>query len=178
MTKLKLILGFAFVSLIIAQAAQAVKINGDIGIALKGGSSVSFDGTTVSFSAGTNGVVNLASGDYAGLLGADATYSDITYNPFSAGQVWEIALTPTTNFVLTSLDIVFESADYLILSGRGIASMLGFEDTVGMFSFSADQSSSSLNFSSTTSVPDSGASVALLGLGLIGLAGAARRFKR
>jgi len=164
----------------LAHTASAAFISGNIGIGLKDGSSVNFDGTTVSFSAGPNGTVNIANGDYAGLGGSDATYHDFDYNPFVASDVWEITLTPTTKFALTSVSILFESASFLTLSGSGVASITGMDDTTGSWSFSADKSggAGSFNFSSTTSVPDSGATLALLGLGLVGIAAASRRFKK
>jgi hypothetical protein len=176
MNKIKLILGLALATLLMGQA-HAVLINGAIAINLKTGSTVSFDPTSVSFSLGPNGTVNGATGDYVGYIGNDATYSDFQYAPLISGEVWSIDLTPTTSFTLTSVVGGIDGFGNLSLSGSGIAKMFGKDDTGGIWSFSADQTGI-FNFSSTTSVPDSGATAALLGLGLLGLAGAARRFKK
>jgi hypothetical protein len=178
MNKIKLILGLALATLVMGQA-HAVDIAGEIAINPGVGGTVVIDTAlnTVSF-VGPQ-IVSFATGDYAGVLGDTAFYADFTYSPLAVvNPLWSID--PDTYFDITSMNIVSEVAGVSVsLTGMGTAYHDAFDPTVGSWSFSADQSGSFFTWSSTTTtVPDSGATAALLGLGLLGLAGAARRFKK
>lgn len=189
MKKLKLILGLALAALVAGQAAQAVPINngivGDIGI---NATDFSLDGTnfgnSTMFTSITSRVTG-GTGDYAGASG-DVTTTPFTFGAGGAGSVigpvaplWSLDLSPTTTFDLLTATIMYRSDSLLVIEGSGLAKMAGKEATYGVWNFSANASSGGVfNFSSTTSVPDSGTTVSLLGLSLIGLAGIARRFKK
>jgi len=176
MTKLKLILGFAITAFIAGQSVQAIQyISGSVG----------FDGTWSGDGADINSHNNVTligaqvegngTGSFAGLTdGTAANFSVIDLNATS-GPVWTAGI------------FSFEAVDYtvtriqnaiLAITGEGYASVPGAQNSYGMFTLSLGQSGQSMTFQSTADVPDSGTTTALLGLGLIGLAGAARRFKK
>ena len=189
MKKLKLILGLALAALVTGQAAQAVPSNngivGDIGI---NATDFSLDGTnfgnSTMFTSITSSVTG-GTGDYAGASG-DVTTTLFTFGAGGAGsaigpvaKLWSLDLSPTTTFDLLTATIMYRSDSLLVLEGSGLAKMAGKEATYGVWNFSANASIGGVfNFSSTTSVPDSGTTVSLLGLSLFGLAAAARRFKK
>ena len=192
MKALKLTLGLALAAFV-AGKAQAVQINGQINIGPAFGGTVTLDtvANTVVFNGGSE--VTAAFGDYAGIGEANVTYQNFTYLPLSVtNPLWSITAADSTaaggngkaaSFSITSMNIVDETANSIVLFGLGTASLDGFDDTAGSWTFSTDSTgTSNFNWSSTTNappaVPDSGATLALLGVGLIGLAGAARRFKR
>jgi len=131
---------------------------------------------------GYNSVVSYANGDYAALDGAGANYSDFSYAPFVEGIIWSVDA--DTYFILKKIDIieeiVFGSYKGLFLAGTG----LGFHDgltqdgSIGSWTFSTDVTNgTSFSFSSTTAVPDSGATIAMLGLALVGIGAVSRRKK-
>ena len=172
-----------FTALVLGVSAQASPINGQIGIALSG--TVNVDNTTnmVTFSAGPNAIVNQSTGTYAGVtaVGTLATYNSFAYDPLAAPlMVWSTTGT-WASFWLTSITTFEETAfGGVSVTGNGISSLAGFDNSVGAWSFSADRSSNTalFNFSSTTvssSVPDGSTTAVLLGMGLTGLGLVARR---
>ncbi len=122
------------------------------------------------------------SGDYSIYTPGDSiTVYDFTFDPFPVGGVdplWSITNDPTTFFALTSLVVVEQEEDSLKLRGEGIGYMDGKEPNEGgTWILTANTLGSTFSYSSTSSVPDSGTTVAMLGLGLIALGATARRFK-
>ena len=132
----------------------------------------SFTGVTVS--AGPTG-------DYAGLAGAAVTMAPtgFSFDPFPVGGVvplWTIPSQPGTSFDLLALNVAFESATSLILTGSGIAKKTGKDNTPGTWILSANTLGTTFSFSSTnSSVPDGGTTVALLGMGLVAVEGLRRK---
>ena len=117
-------------------------------------------------------------GAYAGVSGATVvTFNNLVYDPFPVGGVtplWTfVSAGNTYSFDLTSLTVTERTATDLVLRGVGTLTISGglYTPTTGAFSLSADTSNNvTFVFSSTVSaVPDSGATLALLGLGLLGL---------
>ncbi len=84
---------------------------------------------------------------------------------------------------LSSATVVFQSADFLSITGTGTISGNGFDPTEGMWNFTSQSPSAQgvFSFSASTAaqgVPDGGTTVALLGLGLAGLELIRRRMLR
>ena len=121
----------------------------------------------------------LPTGDYSGLAGAAVTMTAFTFDPFPVGGVvplWTIPSSPGTSFDLLALNVAFESPTALLLTGSGIAHKTGRDDTPGTWVLSANTLGTTFSFSSTnSSVPDGGTTVALLGMGLVGVEGMRRK---
>ena len=171
-------------SFLVVGAANALPVllpvTGSINIASTAPSS--FNASSVTFGAGNNSIVTSATGSYTGLFLATVHYNSFTYLPFS-GPISPLRSTtsgsPTSSFNLTSIS----SRDYnpgfsLSLSGLGVAKVAGFDDTVGKWTFTASQDGTIFGFDSINSpaprVPDGGATLALLGVGILGLGGMRR----
>lgn len=167
----------------LAGSAIAAPIVGQIDIgAFAVTPTINFTTNSVSFtpaSPANNAIVNGADGDYSGLLGQMASYHNFVYDPFVGPQtIWSTA---GASFSLVGVTSITETANGLILTGYGTASLSGFDDTAGTWSFSADRarSTAKFTFSSTVispiNVPDSGSTVALLGAGLVVMGLVSRR---
>ena len=78
---------------------------------------------------------------------------------------------PNVTFALASLSIVSQSTLVLVLGGTGTFTAPGFDPTLGTFVFTGQTAGgSSFSFSaSQAAVPDGGATLGLLGLGMLGL---------
>lgn len=83
-------------------------------------------------------------------------------------------------FNLTSSWVTFHDADSINVKGSGWITGNGFEETAGMWNFSTQNIAADGQFSfsaSSKSVPDNGATIVLLGLGLTTVSAIARRRK-
>ena len=100
-------------------------------------------------------------------------------NPFiNPTLVWEQVGAGDLSFTLTSLSIVTQTNNLLVLEGTGIFSGTGYDDTLGFWSLTSQDAgspSSPLTFSASTAVPEPGV-LSLLGITLLGL-GLTRRNK-
>jgi hypothetical protein len=86
-------------------------------------------------------------------------------------------------FNLTQSNIVFQGPGFVTVQGFGIMSGNGFDPTAGIWRFTTQDPSAgsppTFSFSaSTASLPEGGATLALLGLGLAGLEGLRRKLRR
>lgn len=85
-------------------------------------------------------------------------------------------------FDLANSVVEFQNANYLLISGSGTITGNGFEATPGTWSFSTQSPSADGIFSfsaasnAAAGVPESGATVVLLGISLIGVAVVRRKF--
>ena len=173
-----------------AVTAQAVPINGAIGMA--GGyttdsgddataTAIDFDPT----GPGGNFTTFQALGDLAIFLGKIGSITDFTFNPFSGPINGFYSVSnggSTLTFDLTSLTLVNQDATEIRLSGVGNMHLTGFDTTLGDWQFTAQVNQFGSNFAFTWSassgasglpVPEPG-SMALIGLGVM-MAGIARR---
>ena len=134
-------------------------------------------------------LVNSASGDFlaAGLQGATGEIRDFSFaGPGSANypatppiilnfqSVWA----GLASFDLSTIyPVVYQSPNFLLLSGVGMFHLAGFDATPGLFDFSANGFGGTFSFSASegaTSVPEP-SSILLLATGLIMGAGGLRR---
>lgn len=86
------------------------------------------------------------------------------------GPLWTI---DGFSFSLRTFRIIFQNSFALILSGSGIVSGNGYDDTVGYWNLTANANGNIYNFSSGVTVPEP-ATALLIGLGLVGF-GVSRR---
>lgn len=128
--------------------------------------------------------VTFATGDFAadGLGFADVGFiSDFEYdplNPVPVDPLWTIAGDTTLfSFALQTIAINLETPGFINLSGTGIISAAGFDDTDGNWTFSSDGTAGGTQFawSSTTVAVSEPGVLLLLGIALLGLAARRRR---
>lgn len=201
MTKLKLILGFVITAFIAGQAAEAIMVNGSIEFAGNNEllnntgpdtGNMDVDADAVDFGLA---IVSAASGSFsaipAGIIGGTpATFTDFSFGelgtvgPLSVTPLWMVTYGDFDySFALTAITSNALGSGQRTLAGVGEVSIVSnnqavkspYEVSIGSWEFSQ---SGDLTFTAASNVPDSGASAVLLGLGLLGLAGTARRFKR
>lgn len=134
-------------------------------------------------------IVVAGSGAYSGVPSLDnglppgpqsVAFTDFTFNPFPAGGViplWTFSFGGSTySFDLTNLSSASQDGTALDLRGSGTLSIDG-DTAPGNFAFTGQGTGNPITFSFSASngvVPEPG-SMMLLGTGLFGLAGAARR---
>ena len=171
-------------AMILAQATQAIPINGVIDISgtavldntLGSATKVTgFAGTAVDFLTQT--------GAFLGTDGDAVTMHTFGWNPVSlpTNPLWKFTDSTTGwtySFDLSSLSVEKQTANFLNITGDGSLSITGtgspYSTTDGSWSFTISSSTTSEKFafgfdSETSSVPDGGATVALLGSAMVGL---------
>jgi len=183
---LKLIATIA-IGAIAASSANAAAIQGDINI----------DGSGTLNGTGVNDATSLTSitatvgagstGDYAGIAsGTAVTFKDLNWSTVGytgalvIADFWSVGAAGSNyNFDLATITTNQVIAGTLVIQGTGTAQATGYSDNPGgIFSLSSSSAGTSISFTTTTSVPDSGHTAALLGLGMLGLAGLAKRLRK
>lgn len=109
----------------------------------------------------------------------NALYKDFTFNPLPGGgynPLWSFNYSGTTYaFNLLNIMSIERSVNGILLTGTGLATITGFDNTAATWSFSADQTGRFAFSSTTTAVPDAGPTGLLLGMAVVGLALMRRR---
>ena len=170
-----------------SNTAHAGLISGEIGyvggvIAEDGSGNATSLGTATYLDFFSMGYVTGANGDFASLTGNFVFLHDFSISPFnSPSSVWNGG---AFSFYLTSLTIPIQSDNpfgRLYLSGLGTFTGVGFDDTAGAWTLSAQSAPSGtiVTFSATSvvqaEVPEPSPLI-LIGIGLLGL-GLSRRHR-
>jgi hypothetical protein len=122
-------------------------------------------------------------GAFAGFaVGTPVVMASYTFDPSTiTNGLWSVN---GFTFNLTSSTVVARSATFLSVSGKGIITgPAGFDATPGVWAFTSQNAGGhphdTFSFSAnTTTVPDGGMTLALLGAGLIGLAAFRAKFAK
>ena len=169
-----------------ALSAQATQISGDIDFA----GEVVFDTTSLGTAKQVNtwdmAVVSGTSGDFSSvpLNSTVAFATPYVFNPPTAytgvNGLWSVG---GFTFALTSSTVTMQTNKSLQIFGSGFVSGNGFDQTPGTWSFSVTQSNGhpeqqfSFQGNSAAPAPDSGSTVALLGVGLMAIAAIRARLR-
>jgi hypothetical protein len=181
---LSLALGMAAVGVATPQA-QAIEISGVIqfgGTAVLNGTIAAATGVTSWSTGGATPQIGKANiiggtGDFSALTGGVADFSAPWLFNSGINPLWTAGVFV---FELTNSAIVFQQFGSLVVSGSGIARTPGFEDTAGTWSFSTQSgvAGGGFSFSAASEVPEGGSAVAMLGMGLLGLAGVRKKLAK
>ncbi len=170
-------------SLMTVGVAYADLISGEIsivgGFEATGGTDLS-DATGLHFTNGNEDsgslIVMSTTGDFTSLTyGTTGTIYDFDFDSISSAgfTLWTIG---DFTFTLENLTVDDQSVSDLDLSGTGYLSYLDYEDTYGVWNFSANTvTGQTFSWSSTTSAVPEPATMLLFGIGLAGISSMSRR---
>jgi hypothetical protein len=120
--------------------------------------------------------VNSGSGDFLGLVGSVGKIRDFTFvgtgstnYPMTSLLGFQSYPTFGLTFDLLNVDVVLQTANFLLLNGTGVFHLGGFDDTDGTFYFSGNGAGSTFSFSAShaaASIPEpSSLLFAMVGIG-------------
>ncbi len=158
-----------------AASASAAMLSGEIGFIgtfeATGGTGLG-DATGLSFAGDTNATVIIGSDDFAGQVGGSVTMNDFSFGSLPVDPLFTTA--GGLSFVLTSISIDLQTDNALDITGTGVYSLAGFDDTVGTFQWTGDELGGLMTYSASGASPiplPAGIWLMLSGLGVL----AARR---
>lgn len=174
--------GFVMLVMSVATPALAVPITGEVDIlgrfTTDTGDLVNASTLTISRATAWRG-----SGSYSPV---NENRSEVTYSPFMfstaltapVDPLWWFSLNGVEySFVMNSVEVITQSTSELELFGRGMLHISGYDSTPGFWNFLGGNEGGRLKFTSVAHVPEPG-TLALLGLGLLGVGLARRRQAR
>jgi hypothetical protein len=163
---------------LLSLTASATSITGGVSL---GGQVTSDTGNVNTGNTFTFGSVFIAnvSGSYASVptvpnpLSPPVVQNPLTIGTLPINNLWKFTyLGNTYDFNLTSITLVDRSIPSAItVTGFGNLQITGMEDTVGAYTFTANNQGGTFSFSSSNgAVPDGGTTITLLGAAISGLA--------
>jgi hypothetical protein len=180
---------------LLASSANAVPITGNI--TFSGGAQLNNNGVATSTAGNATGVTSWlteppasaqpvvvsSSGSFDAFvtIGQTATFTNnYQFNMVGSFLLWQVG---GFTFTLNQSNIVFQGPGFVTVQGFGILSGNGFDPTAGIWRFTTQDPSAgtppTFSFSaSTQALPEGGATLALLGLGLAGVEGLRRKLRR
>jgi len=122
-------------------------------------------------------VVPVESGNYVGTTGAPVTFTPFSFTASAVTPLWAFTVGSTSYWfnATGTIDVTqfsIKNAKFLNLSGSGMAYETGYCPTPGTWSITDTSTGGEMTFAfgADTTVPDSGSTVLLIGLGLAGVA--------
>jgi hypothetical protein len=182
-------------AVLLASRAYPVPITGSVGV---GGAPI-LNNANIALATGFSDitgeiVTGLQSGSYIPIPTGLTAHVDLqafnwtipTYSSYLLQIIYPFPGSPITyRFVISGpIDTSYDSSlQTWNLGGTGTASITGFDDTPGIWRLTFSQAGDSIVFASVIgvagpSLPDGGTTALLLGLGLVGMSLAVRRFKK
>ena len=173
--------------------AQAVPINGTV--AFQGSGSYNQAGPQTNIVFNNPMTVTMGTGNYVGTTGQSATFTNFSFTGTGNSAALVGTVTPLWTFTVGLITFSFDltsltsgtvtpaaggNPNSIAVSGKGTARETGFDPTFATFALNGSGTGFTFTVvqSSTTAtgqaVPDGGSTVALLGIALLGVAGARR----
>lgn len=116
-------------------------------------------------------VVPLETGNYAGTTGDAVTFTPFSFSTSAVTPLWSFTIGSTHYwFDATSVMIDSQMKNFLNLEGQGVAYETGYDPTPGIWSITDTGRGPTVTFGFSATVPDTGATALLVGLGLAGIA--------